>query len=267
MVTIGFIGVGNMGGALALAASKVKGNKVLVSDKDDARAASVAKKLRAEKTTDLEICKRADFIFFGVKPQVIHSLLDELKDVFAAREDRFVLVSMAAGISMEQIEAHFDKKVPVVRIMPNMPVMAGEGMIVYTCNAEATMLDTDILTKAMSAAGKWDFIGEGLVDAASAVSGCGPAFVFMFIDALADGAVSCGLSRERALQYVAQTVLGSAKLILNGEHPQQMKDAVCSPAGSTIEGVKVLENASFRAGVINAVTTSFERTKELGKQK
>jgi pyrroline-5-carboxylate reductase len=155
---------------------------------------------------------------------------------------------------------------PIIRIMPNIPASVGAGMILYTGNRFVENEDYEEFTKILEKAGMLDKIDEAKIDAASAISGCGPAFVFMFIDALADGGVRCGLPRDKALMYAAETVFGSAKMIVDTkEHPGKLKDAVCSPSGSTIEGVLSLENASFRADIINAVSRSYERTVELGK--
>ena len=156
---------------------------------------------------------------------------------------------------------------PVIRIMPNTPASIGKGMILYAQNNNVTKEETDIFVNDMSGAGVLDSIDEKLIDAASAVSGCGPAFVYMFIEALADGAVECGLPRQKAMLYAAQTVLGSAELVLkSGKHPGELKDAVCSPGGTTIAGVHALENGAFRANAINAVSDAYKKTLELGKK-
>ena len=150
--------------------------------------------------------------------------------------------------------------------MPNMPVAVGEGMILYTVNDFVSKEELDGFLASMQYAGMLDKIDEDKIDAASCVSGCGPAFVFMFCEALADGAVECGLPRDKALLYAAQTLIGSATMLIEtGEHPGKLKDAVCSPAGSTIEGVKALEEGAFRADVMNAVKSAYKRTLELGK--
>jgi pyrroline-5-carboxylate reductase len=150
--------------------------------------------------------------------------------------------------------------------MPNTPVSVGEGTVLYTANSEVTDGEIADFKAAMKFAGVLDEIPEKLIDAASAVSGCGPAFVFMFIESLADGAVACGLPRDKALVYAEQTVLGAARLALeSGKHPGELKDAVCSPGGSTIEGVRTLEEGAFRASAVDAVIAAYEKTKTLGK--
>lgn len=269
MKQIGFIGCGNMGGALAKAVSKAVGaENVYVYDIDIEKA-----ELFAEETevivADLEyIALNCDYIFLGVKPQMLGSLMEELVPVIAERTVDYTLVSMAAGVSVKDIGDMLgaDEFVPIIRIMPNMPVAVGSGMILYTGNKMAMEYKAKGFCEIMQYAGVLDKVDESKIDAASAVSGCGPAFAFMFLEALADGAVECGLSRDKAYMYAAQTLIGSGQMLMEtGEHPGKLKDAVCSPAGSTIEGVKALENGSFRATVMDAVKKAYDRTVELGK--
>ena len=150
--------------------------------------------------------------------------------------------------------------------MPNTPAAIGQGMILYTANDLVTEADEADFLNLMKEAGAFDRLPEQLIDAGSALSGCGPAFVYLFIEALADGGVKCGLPRDKALCYAAQTVSGAAQMVLtDGRHPGALKDAVCSPGGSTIEGVHALEDGAFRGAVMDAVAAAFKRTKELGK--
>ena len=150
--------------------------------------------------------------------------------------------------------------------MPNTPVEAEKGMILYCCDNLVTERDENSFKNALKNAGKLDKIDEKLIDAASAISGCGPAFVYMFAQSLADGGVECGLPRDKALLYATQTIIGAGEMILKtGKHPELLKDNVCSPAGCTIAGVHALEDSAFRDACMNAVSASFERTKELGK--
>jgi pyrroline-5-carboxylate reductase len=154
----------------------------------------------------------------------------------------------------------------VIRIMPNIPASVGTGVILYDHTENVTEEAVEAFRASMQHAGLVDPLPEKLIDAGSALSGCGPAFVSMFVEALADGAVACGLPRDKALAYAAQTVAGSAKMLLeSGMHPGQLKDAVCSPAGSTIVGVNTLEQGGFRGSAMDAVIAAFEKTKELGK--
>ena len=193
-------------------------------------------------------------------------LLTELAPVLAARQDRFVLVTIAAGLTMAQISAMAGGTYPVIRIMPNTPCAVGEGMVLYDANALVTGAELAAFTGGMAGAGILDRLEERLIDAGSAVAGCGPAFSCLFMEALADGGVACGLPRAKALLYAAQMLKGSAALqMASGQHPGAMKDAVCSPGGTTIAGVRALEEHGFRGGVMDAVIAAVERTKELGK--
>ena len=264
---IGFIGCGNMGGALAIAsANSIGGNNVYVSDADLLKAKGFAKKNKVKVASVEEIALECDFVFLGVKPQVLRGLCENLSNIFRARKESFVIVSMAAGVKLCDLEAMCEGDFPIIRIMPNIPASVGAGMILYTGNKNVTDADFNEFTRILEKAGMLDKIEEAKIDAASAISGCGPAFVFMFIEALADGGVKCGLPRDKALLYAAETLFGSAKMVIDtNEHPGKLKDAVCSPAGSTIEGVNALENGSFRADVMNAVDKAYKRTVELGK--
>lgn len=265
MKTIGFIGAGNMGGALAAAACHAGfASDVLLYDKDGAKANALSQKLACRAST-LGAVMECDIIFLGVKPQFLATLADEVRPLLTARKEAPLLVSMAAGVSLARLTELFGDA-PIIRIMPNMPVAAGAGMIVYCHNCKVTEEMISDFLVAMHEAGKLDAIPEQMIDAASAVSGCGPAFVDLFIEALADGGVRCGLPRDKALIFAEQTVLGAAKYALeSGIHPAALKDAVCSPGGSTIEGVRVLEAGSFRSLTIEAVTAAFEKTKALGR--
>ena len=264
---IGFIGCGNMGSALALAAAKAVGSEnVFVSDLDSNKVNTFASKNNMNVVSTEEIAENCNFVFLAVKPQVLRKTCYDLTSIFKKRQDNFIIVSMAAGVALSDLNEMCDGHYPIIRIMPNIPASVGAGMILYTGNKHVTEEDFAEFTQVLEHAGLLDKIDESKIDAASAISGCGPAFVFMFIDALADGGVRCGLPREKALLYAAETVFGSAKMVAEtNEHPGKLKDAVCSPSGSTIEGVLSLENASFRADIINAVSRSFERTVELGK--
>ena len=173
---------------------------------------------------------------------------------------------MAAGVSISAVEKMADCNCSVIRIMPNTPVSVGEGMILYSPNNSVSEEQLSFFENLLSMAGKLDMLPEDKIDAASALSGCGPAFVYMFAEALSDGAVECGLSRDKAMLYAAQTLLGAAKLLEeSGKHPGVLKDAVCSPGGTTIAGVHALEEGAFRASAINAVKKAYERTLELKK--
>lgn len=256
-----------MGGALARAACRSAGAaNVLVSDLMREKAEALAAECGCRAVDTEELAAHADYIFLGAKPQVMGVLLSGVRTALAERSGRFVLVSMAAGLSLARIGELAGEDYPVIRIMPNIPASVGEGMILYTANGNVTAEELAAFTDGMRGAGRFDRIDEKLIDAASAVSGCGPAFVYMFIEALADGGVECGLPYEKALQYAAQTVVGSARMALeSGRHPEAMKNAVCSPGGTTIAGVHALESGAFRALVMDAVCAAYRKTLELGK--
>lgn len=259
----GFIGCGNMGGAIAKAVTKrVGGVNVLLANRTKAKAEKLAAELgcKAGSNEDAASC---DFVFLGVKPYMMEDMLLALRPAIAGSEP--VLVTMAAGLTMERIREMAGGDYPVIRIMPNTPSAIGAGMIQY-CTLGVTEEQERVFLDAMAPAGRLDCIAESLIDAASAVSGCGPAYACLFIEALADGGVACGLPREKAMEYAAQMLLGSAKLVLEtNQHPGQLKDAVCSPGGSTIQGVRTLEQYGFRGSVTDAVIAAFEKNREMSK--
>ena len=263
--TFGFIGCGNMGGALAKAVSLAGyQNDILLADLNTGKVKSLSLEISAEPSTAQTVAGECDFIFIGVKPQMLADCFAEIKSELDVREIKPVIVSMAAGVAVSDIKkmSGIDS---VIRIMPNMPVSVGSG-VVLACADGVSDENKAIFEKSMSKAGMFDWLDEKYIDAASALSGCGPAFVYMFAQALADGAVACGLPRDKALYYAAGTLSGAAKMILEcDKHPETLKDEVCSPGGSTIMGVKALEDEGMRGAVINAVIASYNRTKELGK--
>ena len=262
---LGFIGVGHMGGALARAARRrLEGERMLLANRTEAKAAALAKELGASLSNNQTIAGNADYIFLGVKPQMMGELLNELAPGLAERESRFVLVSMAAGLSIQEIQEMAGGTYPVIRIMPNTPCSIGEGMILYTRGPGVTEEEERVFLEAMAGAGRFSPIPERLMDAGAAVAGCGPAFADLFVEALADGGVACGLPRAAAMEFAAQMLVGSARLILeSSRHPGELKDAVCSPGGSTIQGVRKLEEAGFRGAVMNAVIAACEKSGNL----
>ncbi len=265
--TFGFIGTGNMGGALARSAAKALApESIFLADQLAEKAAALAAELGCSSTAAKTVAAQCEYIFLGVKPQVMDVMLAQIGPVLKNRTDSFVLVSMAAGVAISDIRRMAGGEYPVIRIMPNIPVSVGGGMILYDVTQNVSQEAEAFFCQAMQFAGKLDRLPEKLIDAGSALSGCGPAFVSIFLEALADGAVACGLSRSQAITYASQTLSGTAKMIAEtGMHPGVLKDAVCSPGGSTIAGVAALEQSGFRAAAIDAVVTAFERTQELGK--
>lgn len=267
MITAGFIGCGNMGGALATAAAKaIEGKNIILSDYIKEKADALAEEIFAHSEDNKTIAENCKYIFLGVKPQVIFDTIKEIAPTLKKRKDRYIVVSMAAGISIDAVENAFGFNLPVIRIMPNTPAMVGKGVILYSCDDSITVKEQEEFKEIFKFAGITDKIDEKLIDAASAVSGCGPAFVYLFIEALSDGGVLCGLPREKALLYAAETVKGAAEMVLKTEkHPGELKDNVCSPGGTTIEGVKALEMGAFRATTVNAVSKAYEKTLKLKK--
>ena len=267
MATFGFIGTGNMGSALVRAAAKaLQPTEIILADQCAAKAAALAEEIGCATTDTEALAKESKFIFLGVKPQVMAAMLSDIAPALKARKEGFVLVSMAAGLSIADIRRMAGGDYPVIRIMPNIPASVGDGVILYDCTENVPTEDAEFFRKNMRFAGLIDRLPEKLIDAGSALSGCGPAFVCLFVEALADGAVACGLPRDKALSYAAQTLAGTATMLLqSGMHPGQLKDAVCSPGGTTIAGVKAMEESGFRASAMDGVVAAYKRTLELGK--
>ncbi|MBQ7936741.1 MAG: pyrroline-5-carboxylate reductase, partial [Clostridia bacterium] len=240
----------------------VGGESLLLADADAAKATALADQLGAAVSTNEQIAKICDYIILGIKPQLMGAVLPGLREQIPFDH---VVVSMAAGVSINALKELLGVERPTIRIMPNTPVQVGEGRILYAMKDVKKHQEQGFL-ELFSKAGKLFLLEEKLIDAGTALSGCGPAFAYLFIEALADGAVTCGLPRETALELAAGTVLGSAKTVLEtGIHPGALKDAVCSPGGSTIEGVHALEQNGFRGAAMEAVIRAYEKTKELGR--
>lgn len=257
----GFIGCGNMASAIAKALAGPT-QDILLSDRSG-KGAAIADSLGCRYGT-AEQAANCDFVFLGVKPQGMAAALQELKPVF--QEKKPVLISMAAGMTVSTIEALAGGNLPVIRIMPNTPVAVGKGVIQYCHNALVSEDALQVFLQDLSPAGLLDPIDENLMDAATSVSGCGPAFAYLFLDALAQSGEDCGLPREKAIQYAAQTLIGAAEMVkATGLSPRELADKVCSPGGSTIEGVKVLESQGLASTVKDCVSASFRRNRELGK--
>ena len=259
----GFIGTGNMGGAMARAACRhVPAQRVLLNNRTMAKAEILASELGCHTADAQTIAEKASYLFLGVKPQMMEDVLSSLAPALAARQDRFVLVSMAAGLTISAIQKMSGNNYPVIRIMPNTPASIGQGMILYTCSTEVTDTERQTFLELMCGAGRFAALPEALIDAGTCVSGCGPAFADLFIEALADGGVACGLPRATAMELAAQMLIGSAQLVMeSAQHPGALKDAVCSPGGSTIQGVRTLEQRGFRAAVMDAVIAAYDKTK------
>ena len=268
-----FIGVGNMGGALARAVCQAAGpGQVVLCNRTRSKAETLADELGCTAADLAGAVREAEYLFLGVKPQGMRLLLAELDRLLYSLhqngQDK-VLVSMAAGVELETMRglvsgAGYD--VPLLRIMPNTCVAVGKGMTALCARAGVDESYIQAVEGLLSKTGRVERLPETLFDQFSAVAGCGPAFVYPFIEALADGGVSTGLPRQQARAYAAQMVLGAASMVLEtGRHPGQLKDEVCSPGGSTIAGVAELERGGLRAAAINAVQAACKRGAELGK--
>ncbi len=266
-MTIGFIGTGHMGGALARAAAKVLSpDSIYLANRTAAKAQALAGELGAVAVDNGSVAAECDYIFLGVKPQMMQGLLDSLHPLLAARKTPCVLVSMAAGLTIDAIGRMAGLNLPVIRIMPNVACAVGEGLTLYACSADVTAQQRQEFLHILSASGQLEELDEHLMDAGSAIAGCGGAFACLFMEALADGAVSCGLPRDKAMRYAQQMLLGTAALAMStGQHPGVIKDSICSPGGTTIAGVRALEDGGLRSAAMNAVIAAYERTLELKK--
>ena len=258
----GFIGCGNMGGAIAKALSKST-TDIALSDRSG-KGRALAEQLGVTYSDNDTIAATCDRIFLAVKPYFMKDMLAKLRNTLAQRKP--LLITMAGGVEIRQIEEYAGCRLPVIRIMPNTPTAIGKGVTQYCCNDLVEEADLQDWLNDMRFCGMMDDLEERLIDAASAISGSGPAYMYVFLEALADGAVTCGIPRVKAYEYAAMTMIGSAEMYLaTKEHPGALKDAVCSPMGSSICGLRALEEHSFRAAAMDCVIATYERNKELGK--
>lgn len=272
--TIAFIGAGNMGGAIVRAACQaVDPARVIIFDPNEAAAAALSGETGCTvAASGEEAVRAAKYVMLCVKPQifapVVRGLLPAFQAAAAAGEEK-VAVSIAAGVQLEAIAALFAEAgldLPLVRIMPNTPAAIGEGILLMVPNDRVSGADYAGLEQILRKCGLLEKTTERYLDMGSAVSGCGPAFVYLFIEALADGGVQIGLPRDKAQLYAAQMVAGAAEMVLqSGKHPGALKDAVCSPGGTTIVGVAELEKRGFRAAAAQAVVAAYQKNCELSK--
>ena len=261
MIKVGFIGAGNMGGSIARSAYSTGHCEIYVCDKDEVKASALAKDTSGKILTQNEIFSQCDLVFLATKPNIVPFVAEVLNTPIKG-----TLVSMAAGVTLGKLGELFGKDVPIIRIMPNTPILVGMGVMVYAKNESVDDTGLNSFLTAVSNAGLVEEIAEENIDAETAVAGCGPAFVYMFAAALAEGGVRAGLPHEAAIRYAAATVKGAGEMILKDNRtPEELCQAVCSPGGSTIEGVNFLRDADFASTVADAIITSFEKTKKLGK--
>lgn len=261
MLNIGVIGVGNMGYSIIKGiVSTGNGDNITVIDIDQEKVNNIAKEFNVFPTADKrELMKKSDIIILAIKPFYMVGLLEDIKEYI---EDRHILVSIAAGVSIKDISSivGYDKK--IVRLMPNTPAQIQEGMTAMSFNENIEEADKRSIQYILDSIGKSTEIKEDLMHAYTGISGSLPAYVYMFIEAVADGGVLEGIPRDKCYEIIAQTVKGSAEMVLQTKkHPAQLKDEVCSPAGTTIEAVKILEEKGFRSALIEAVQACSEKSK------
>lgn len=268
-MSVGFIGAGQLAFALVkgfTAAGILAAHKIMASSPDmDLATVSALRKMGVKLTPhNKEAVQHSDVLFLAVKPHIIPFILDEIGTHI---EDRHIVVSCAAGVTISSIEKKLSAFRPtprVIRCMTNIPVVVREGATVYATGTHAQVEDGRLLEQLLGSVGFCTEVEEDLIDAVTGLSGSGPAYAFMALDALADGGVKMGLPRRLAVRLGAQALLGAARMLLDSEqHPCQLKDNVCSPGGATIHALHFLESGGFRSLLINAVEASCIRTREL----
>lgn len=261
---VGFIGAGNMASALVrgLAEGGLTGNQLLVTDLDESKVATLEKELEVVPLPDAAtVAERADIVVLAVKPGVVIDLAAQL----AEKEKGQLWLSIAAGISTAALEKAFPDGARIVRAMPNTPALIGAGATGLCAGRFATQEDLSLAEQLLGSVGITERVDESMMDALTGLSGSGPAYLMLVIEALADGGVRAGLPRAVALRLAAQTVEGAGRLArMSGRHPAELKDAVTSPGGTTIAGVEALERGGLRAALMAAVSAAATRSKELG---
>lgn len=263
--TVGFIGCGNMGGALLNAVLQtVEAASCCVCETQPEKAASFVKRGVALLPIE-EVVAKAEYVFLAVKPQGLETVVHSFSPALSAGSTP-VFITMAAGTAVATLERFLQHPCPVIRIMPNLPCSIGKGVVLYCTNRAVSEQQKQTFLSLLSPAGLLDEIPEKDIDIASVISGCGPAFVFAFSEALANGAAACGLEKQRALLYAARTLEGAATLMEHSDKDvSELITAVCSPKGTTIEGIESLRKNGFADVVAKAVTASYTRTVELSK--
>src|SRR5580693_5892819 len=266
-LSIGFLGAGKMGTALAkgfIAAGLVKPGHITASDPIEAARAAFAKDSGAKAVaTNSEVVKAANVLLLAVKPDQVAGVLAGIREDFT---EKHLLISIAAGITIAKLEAGLGAGARIVRVMPNTPALVGAAASAFALGKAARPADAELTQKLFSAVGIAMQVKESLLDAVTGLSGSGPAYVYLMIEGLSDGGVAAGLPRDVATRLAAQTVLGAAKMVLDtGMHPGALKDMVTSPGGTTIEGLHELEKARVRGAFISAVRTAAEKSKKLGQ--
>lgn len=262
---IGFIGCGNMAKAMIsgiLAEGTYTKDEIIASGPSEDKMDQISEQLGITTTADnIKAAKNSRIIVLSVKPQMYDKVIREIRDEVGKDQ---IVVTIAAGLSMETVERSFGKETKIIRTMPNTPALVGEGMTGMCMNPYVEEEEAREVRKIFESFGKVEIVDEKLIDAVVGVSGSSPAYVYMFIEALADAAVLGGIPREKAYTFAAQAVLGSAKMVLETkDHPGKLKDAVCSPAGTTIEAVRVLEQKGLRSAVMEAANAAVEVSRNM----
>ena len=263
MMKLGFIGAGNMSKAIMCGVLKneiFKPEEVIASDLYVPGLEAAKESLGINITTDnKEVAKNSEVLILAVKPQFYADVIKEISEYITEKQ---IIVTIAPGKTLEYLKDTFGHPVKIVRTMPNTPALVGEGITGVCHNALVTKEELDYVCNILNGFGKAEVVPERLMDVVVSVSGSSPAYVFMFIEAMADAAVADGMPRPQAYKFAAQAVLGSAKMVLEtGKHPGELKDMVCSPAGTTIEAVRVLEEKGFRSAVFEAMKACAEKSK------
>lgn len=262
---IGFVGGGNMAQAMIggiLKKQICEKSDIIVSNSTEASCMKNHEKFGIETTTDnLQVAEAADILVLSVKPQYYESVIAQVKELI--REDQLI-ITIAPGKTLAWLREQFGKDVKIIRTMPNTPALVGEGMTAACPNEFVEKDDLEKALVVLNSFGKTEIVSENLMDVVVSVSGSSPAYIFMIIEAMADGAVSDGMPRSQAYEFAAQAVLGSAKMVLEtGKHPGELKDMVCSPGGTTIEAVRVLEERGLRSAIIEAMKSCVEKGKKM----
>ena len=264
MMKLGFIGTGNMAGAIMGGIIKneiFRPGEIIGADISEAGRLKVKEAYQIEVTEDNRKAAEAEVVILSVKPQYYADAIAEIRDEI--REDQLI-ITIAPGKTLAWLEEQFGRPVKIVRTMPNTPALVGEGMTAACVNQYVTEEEKAYALKILSAFGKVELVPEHLIDAVVAVSGSAPAYVFLFIEAMSDAAVAEGMSRAQAYAFAAQAVYGRAKMVLEtGKHPGELKDMVCSPAGTTIQAVRVLEEKGFRSAVMEAMRACADVSRRL----
>ncbi len=264
---LGFIGTGNMGSAMIkslVRSGTIDGNNIIISDADPKKAELLANETGVKSAkSNKEVLENSDIVILAVKPNMLKNVLEPLKNDFNKEK---ILVSVAVGIPISFYKKIIGQDIKVVRTMPNTPAMVGEGMTLVSFDQIIKENEKETILKIFESLGKVETLEEKLMSEVTAVTGSSPAYVFIFIEAMADAAVQSGIPRNLAYKLSAQAVLGSAKMVLDtGKHPGELKDNVCSPAGTTIDAVVSLEKNGFRYSVIEAMNECTKRAREIGK--